>query len=200
VTSQTLYLLKRVTRRGRREMWRFVLAAALGLLVGATGRANAMIVTYTFESDPLSNCGSSGAWCVAEGYFWVDSAHFTVSNLGFTFDEASGFLPQGVTVTPAGNLTKGPCKNVFEGNGVPLSIFGPPQLTVETEDSLVGIASLTFFDGINSFAPGVWSNEILLGESVPEPATWALFGVGALMLMVYGQRQRKRAAKIAFAV
>jgi hypothetical protein len=32
---------------------------------------------------------------------------------------------------------------------------------------------------------------------VPEPATWALFGVGALMLAVYGQRRRRGSAKIA---
>jgi hypothetical protein len=93
-----------------------------------------------------------------------------------------------VTITPAGNLTKDPGKNVFEGNGVPDDpIGGSPQLIIGTEDMPLVFVVFTAFD--KNLGTGMWRNDIPPGESVPEPATWALFDVGALMLAFYGQRR-----------
>jgi hypothetical protein len=153
--------------------------------------------------------------CALTGSFAVDSAHFNASgntdissfitdlsfawnplftNDNLIFDVASGFHPEGVTVTPAGDLTKGPGKNLLTG----ADASNAAQLQIGT-DGLFGVVSLFWnfapFSGID-----LWQRSpIPIGEPVPEPATWALFGVGALMLAVYGQRRRNRSAKIAYA-
>jgi hypothetical protein len=98
-------------------MWRFVLAAVLGLLVGATGPADAgAIFSYTFVGH---NCiGGTGVnlQCIVTGSFQVNSDHIGASgntdissfitNLSVTvtnpdddffdtFDSAGGFFPPG---------------------------------------------------------------------------------------------------------
>jgi hypothetical protein len=92
-----------------------VLAAALGLTVGATSRAEAgQIITYKFDGSV--DCGT-GCDDPITGSFQVDSGHFSpsgntdissfITNLSFTanidvppftFDPASGFVAQPVFV------------------------------------------------------------------------------------------------------
>jgi hypothetical protein len=123
-------------------MRRVLLAAVLGLMVGATGPADAgVIFTYSMDTNFCDN--GPGLLCAAvKGSFSVDSANFNatditiidsfITDLSFTvtlssrislppnlppvttFDPSVGFLPFGVTVTPAGVLTNGSEFNFIE--------------------------------------------------------------------------------------
>jgi hypothetical protein len=155
------------------------MAAVLGLMVGATGPSDAgVIYTYSLETKPPF-CTQDFLVCgTVTGSFSVDSAHFNASgitdissfmtDLSFTvspssspdpenqfptstFDPASGFLPLGVTVTPAGVLTDGSNFNL---------ITSPPsgsftRLSVGTEGELfVPISFLCCDDELGPFLSG----------------------------------------------
>jgi PEP-CTERM motif len=201
-------------------MGRFIVAAVLGLMVVASGPADAgVIFTYSFSTDFCSNIGDNTP-CTLTGSFAVDSAHFSASgntdissfitDLLFSwilpdqgdtliFDAASGFHPEGVTVTPAGNLTRGPGENFFVGDDT----FKVAKLQAGTED-MGGSLALMDWDQetVVLAAGGPWATQppILAGDPVPEPATWVLISAGALMLALYAQRRRVRLPKIAYTV
>jgi hypothetical protein len=209
-------------------MWQFVMAAVLGLMVGATGPANADVI-YTYSMNTNFCGGNGGLYCAAvKGSFSVDSAHFNatgiteidsfMTDLSFTvtvssrvplppglppvtiFDPSVGFLPVGVTVTPAGVLTNGSNSNEITS---PLSgWFAGLGVGTESEHFVsVGFICCNGQPDFMILGNGDWTTTTTpMPVPVPEPATWALFGVGALMLAVYGQRRRSSSAKIAHTV
>jgi hypothetical protein len=189
----------------------FLLATVLGLMVWATGRADAgVIFAYDFFGHTCMDEMGNSFDCRVTGSFKVDSDHigasgntdissfitnlsFTVSFPGdpdFTFDPATGFVPDGVTVTPTGKFASGH----FEGNGDTggLSLV-VPATSLETTFNLITPPDLTIGEGAWSGPSAVEPVPV----PVPEPGTWALVSVGALMLAVYGQRRRNSSAKIA---
>jgi hypothetical protein len=163
-------------------------------------------------------CSPEEGGCEIKGGFSVDSVHFAASgntdissfitDLSFTL-VSSDFgvnltfdLHQtgAIMVTPTGNLTPGPDKGApsyFSGSAATNTV----QLQVWTNRMLAEVTLIGDDGGTNLTNGGEWRiiSPPPMGKLVPEPATWALFGVGALMLAVYGQRRRNRSAKIAYA-
>jgi hypothetical protein len=182
----------------------FVLATVLGLMVGATGRADAgVIFAYDFFGHGCEDDMGNSSDCIVTGSFQVDSDHIGasgntdissfVTNLSFTvslnavpditFDPTTGFVPDGVTVTPTGEFTSGR----FEGNG------DQGGVSLDVDASSLESSFILSIGGVGGgellTGEGAWSGPSAM-EPVPEPGTWALVSVGALMLAVYGQRRR----------
>jgi hypothetical protein len=189
-------------------MWRFVLGAVLGLMVGATGPADAGVI-YQYFYEGTSSCFVS-LGCAVVGSFEVDSDHIAASgdtdissfitDLSFVmsvsigpppppetnFNAATGFVPSGVTVTPTGQLLL-TGSGLFQGPG-----DRPASLSLHVDQS----GSYFLVIGMDGeLGHGEWTS--IGAGAVPEPATWALVTVGALMLLIYTRRQRARLPKIA---
>ena len=193
-------------------MWRFVLAAVLGLTVGATGRADAgVIFSYNFLGRGCSG-GGVNLDCTLEGSFQVDSDHIDASgntdissfitNLSFTlsapafggedvtFDPTTEFGPDHVMVTSTGN---------FAGTGQFVGGSAFPFETFLGVDAVSGIADYEWnFDSQLLEGEGTWTGPTVAEDApVPEPATWALVSVGALVLLAHTRRRRDNSAKVA---
>lgn len=191
-------------------MWRFVLGAVLGLMVGATGPADAGVIYQYFY------VGSSGCYarllCNLIGSFEVDSDHIAASgntdissfitdlsfvmSIGFSppppdtnFNAATGFVPSGVTVTPTGQL-------LLTGPG---QFQGPGDRNASLLLKVDQLGSYILGIGMEGdLGRGEWTS--IGAGAVPEPATWALVTVGALVLLIYTRRQRARLPKSAYTV
>jgi hypothetical protein len=182
-------------------MRRIVLAAALGLMVGAPGGAEAgLIITYTYTTDPANHLPR------ITGSFQVDSDHIGTSgptdimsfitNASFTFFRLDGSTltfnsppPNSVTVTPTGDFTHGSRDGVFMG----FDMTGSFQVSVTAIGMTSQSGSVRNVD-VNEFVfdgEGHWTHTPLpAAEPVPEPATLAPAVAGALA----GYARRRRAA------
>jgi hypothetical protein len=183
-------------------MRRVMLAAVLGLMIGATDRAEAgQILTYTYGGQASSSDGNFVF--TISGSFQVDSDHIGTSGItditsfitnlsfttsafasipSFTFDAATGFEPQHVTVTPSGDFSTG---SLFAGGSAPSDGDSGTLIVLANEMQFQGFtlddADLGGLVGEGNFD---WTHTLLLGAAVPEPASLVLAIVGALMLGV----------------
>jgi hypothetical protein len=194
-----------------------VLAAGLGLTVGATSRAEAgQIVTYKFDGSV--DCGT-GCDDPITGSFQVDSGHFSpsgktdissfITNLSFTanidvppftFDPASGFSAK-VFVDPDGELTSGPPgegDSTFEGqsnenNGFKANLqvitCGMDCSSIDVSIESGGIASGSS-DWCNNDpnTPPIFFCVPGSPPPVPEPATLVLLALPVLLCVWCARR------------
>jgi hypothetical protein len=183
-------------------MRRMVLAAALGLSVGAAGRAEAgLIITYTYTTDPANHLP------MVTGSFQVDADHIGpsgttditsfITNASFTFVRLDGSTstfnsppPNSVTVTPAGDFAHGSRDGVFIG----FDTTGHFQVLVLAIGMTAQSGSVRNVD-VDEFVfngEGHWTHTPLPGADVlaPEPATLAPAVAGALALAGYARRRR----------
>jgi hypothetical protein len=195
-----------------------VLAAGLGLTVGATSRAEAgQIITYKFEGDV--DCGS-GCDDSITGSFQVDSGHFSpsgntdissfITNLSFTanidvppftFDPASGFVAQPVFVAPDGELrggSPGQGDSTFEGESNDNGGFTADLLVITCGMDCSSIDVSIEYSSMSS-GSGDWCNNDPntppiyfcvppIPEPVSEPATLVLLAVPVLLCVWYARR------------
>jgi hypothetical protein len=191
-----------------------VLAAGLGLTVGAASRAEAgQIITYNFEGSV--DCGG-GCDDPITGSFQVDSGHFSpsgnteissfITNLSFfanidlppfTFDPASGFVAEPVLVAPDGEL-KG--VSTFQGASNENNGF-TAQLQIITCGMDCSSIDVGFEDGGMSSGSGDWCNNDPKTppfyqcqgspEPVPEPEPATLGSVAVPMLLCVWYARRR---------
>jgi hypothetical protein len=190
-----------------------VLAAGLGLTVGATSSAEAgQIITYQFEGSV--DCGSGCADPIT-GSFQVDSSHISpsgntdissfITNLSFTasidvppftFDPASGFVAQPVFVAPDGELrggSSGQGDSTFEGESNDNGGFTAHLLIIAFAmfDSSIDVS---IEDGSIGSGSGDWCNNDPntpfppCHQGSPEPATLVLVAMPMLLCVWYARR------------
>jgi hypothetical protein len=190
-----------------------VLAAGLGLTVGATSSAEAgQIITYQFEGSV--DCGTGCADPIT-GSFQVDSSHISpsgntdissfITNLSFTasidvppftFDPASGFVAQPVYVAPDGELADGSqgdstfngASNDNDGFTVHLQIltFAMDGSSIDVEPGM-GSGSGDWCNN-DPNTPPFYLCHPGSPETVPEPATLVLVAVPVLLCVWYARR------------
>jgi hypothetical protein len=190
-----------------------VLAAGLGLTVGATSSAEAgQIITYQFEGSVF--CGT-GCDDPITGSFQVDSDHISASGITdissfitnlsftasidvppFTFDPASGFVAQPVFVAPDGELgdSSSGVVSTFNGASNPNDDF-IAHLQILTSGMFGSSIDVSIEDGGIGSGSGDWCNNDpntpfppcpVPGSPgpVPEPATLPILGSVVLFVIM----------------